>query len=670
MKTLYALPTVFLILVTQLCSQAQCTGNLTPHIAPSISSCGGPNITGIAGQTVTIDLLVSDPNNDTVTLNVIQNLPASALVSQTLPYAAPTPYTVTISWTPTGGEINVAQSIMCVVTDPCTGYSCDLSLFALNPCNFNFTPSVDPSTGSCGDQIHGVIGQTMTFDLLIEDADSDVVTLRTNNLDTLPASATVTPALPYTAQTPYTVTVTWTPTASDFQVNHFVRFVVTDSCTGTYCDLSLLADCSIPVITCPADTTVNAFDCDGASVYFNVDVSSAIGIDHIDYGTYPPGNTFPIGTTTVTVTAYDNCGNTSTCTFNVTVNESEPPQITCPADITVNAEDCYGAHPYFYIDASSDIGIDHTYTEPPNYQSQDQFPIGTTTITAYAVDLCGNTSSCSFNVTVNPIAPFVDAGADVSTVFGYASTQTVTRTVSVSGGSGSYTYAWTLSRPLKCNQVNASGDELFIGGTCSNNICGSGSATPGAPSCSGSNTISATLLEGANVCVTVTDANTGCSASDCFHIDAVDGRCFTGNAGKNKAKVCHHTGSATNPWVTICVAKSIVNGYIANHPGDYLGPCASRLETLEMLDDEGITFFPNPFSSTGTIRFTLIEDAQAELEVFSSTGTKISTLFSGDVTAYETMEFKFDGSNLSRGIYLCKLTAGSQVYYIKMTLNK
>src|SRR6267143_2152071 len=35
--------------------------------------------------------------------------------------------------------------------------------------------------------------------------------------------------------------------------------------------------------------------------------------------TPPSGSTFPIGTTTVTVTAWDDCGLTNTCTFTITV---------------------------------------------------------------------------------------------------------------------------------------------------------------------------------------------------------------------------------------------------------------------------------------------------------------------------------------------------------------
>jgi hypothetical protein len=49
---------------------------------------------------------------------------------------------------------------------------------------------------------------------------------------------------------------------------------------------------------------------------------------------FPPGSTFPKGTTTVHVTAVDNAGNTNMCSFTITVLDKEPPVVGClPAPI-------------------------------------------------------------------------------------------------------------------------------------------------------------------------------------------------------------------------------------------------------------------------------------------------------------------------------------------------
>ena len=52
-----------------------------------------------------------------------------------------------------------------------------------------------------------------------------------------------------------------------------------------------------------------------------------------------PGTLFNLGTTPVTYTATDAAGNTSTCSFNVIVQDNTGPVIAgCPANITVNAD--------------------------------------------------------------------------------------------------------------------------------------------------------------------------------------------------------------------------------------------------------------------------------------------------------------------------------------------
>jgi len=53
----------------------------------------------------------------------------------------------------------------------------------------------------------------------------------------------------------------------------------------------------------------------------------------------PSGSFFPVGTTIVTLTATDAAGNTSNCTFNVNVEDTEAPELSVPADITIEADE-------------------------------------------------------------------------------------------------------------------------------------------------------------------------------------------------------------------------------------------------------------------------------------------------------------------------------------------
>ncbi|MEZ4777981.1 MAG: HYR domain-containing protein [Flavobacteriaceae bacterium] len=95
-----------------------------------------------------------------------------------------------------------------------------------------------------------------------------------------------------------------------------------------------------PIISCPANIVLDniAGQCDAIANY----AGTAIDIEDGDLSSsivYTPasGSFFPVGTTTVTASVTDSDGNTSTCTFDVTVNDVENPVATC-SDITVDLD--------------------------------------------------------------------------------------------------------------------------------------------------------------------------------------------------------------------------------------------------------------------------------------------------------------------------------------------
>ena len=246
-----------------------------------------------------------------------------------------------------------------------------------------------------------------------------------------------------------------------------------------------LVDTQAPTITnCPSNATISSSqptyswamptvsdNCGGTTITANV----------------ANGSTFPIGTTTVVLTATDGCGNNTSCSFTVTVVQAgcqATPSISCPADFTgcpgtstspsvtgmasasygsatgcpaspnvtfsdqmVSRGPCSGAvvinriwratnpdngqsatctQRITLVDtqaptltncpASVTISSDqatYTWTSPTvtdncggnitlnsNVANGSTFPIGTTTVVLTATDACGNSSTCSFTVTV------------------------------------------------------------------------------------------------------------------------------------------------------------------------------------------------------------------------------------------------------------------------------
>ena len=153
-------------------------------------------------------------------------------------------------------------------------------------------------------------------------------------------------------------------------------------------------------ITCPADfavnTATNATSCGTNVSYTGSHTARANGYPTPTI-TYSPPNPLPVGTTLVTATATNNLGSQS-CTFNVTVIDHTPPAISCPANMRVVAP--YGttsAVVNFTVGASDACGAAPVVSTPASGSS---FPLGTTTVNSTGTDAVGNTTSCSFTVTV------------------------------------------------------------------------------------------------------------------------------------------------------------------------------------------------------------------------------------------------------------------------------
>jgi gliding motility-associated-like protein len=119
----------------------------------------------------------------------------------------------------------------------------------------------------------------------------------------------------------------------------------------------------------------------------------------------PSGSVFPVGITTVEYSLTDGSGNTTTCSFDVTVTDTTAPAIVCPENISLTDPQLEGVVvDYELPEVTDNCGALINVVEGP--LSGEVFQHGYTTVVFQAIDNAGLTDTCSFNVLVNnpPVA--------------------------------------------------------------------------------------------------------------------------------------------------------------------------------------------------------------------------------------------------------------------------
>ncbi|OFY04670.1 MAG: hypothetical protein A2W93_05160 [Bacteroidetes bacterium GWF2_43_63] len=129
-----------------------------------------------------------------------------------------------------------------------------------------------------------------------------------------------------------------------------------------------------------------------------------------------PSSEFEAGETVVTWTVTDIHGNTTNTDQIVTVNESIDPAITCPSNIEITTTSSVGEIYLYNVTASDNCAL-IDLTQTGGLPSGSQFPIGVTTNSWTATDASGNTSSCSFTVTVLDVTSLGESGESAVNVY-------------------------------------------------------------------------------------------------------------------------------------------------------------------------------------------------------------------------------------------------------------
>jgi Subtilase family/HYR domain len=179
--------------------------------------------------------------------------------------------------------------------------------------------------------------------------------------------------------------------ASDSSVSATGQWVDSIGITDGYTCSTVCGGCTL---TCPANITKSndPNQCGAVVTYPAPTGSGSCGTITCSPAS---GSFFPKGTTTVTCSATG-----ANCSFTVTINDTQPPTITCPPNQTaVTTTPGASSTPVSYPPPTASDNCPGVTTQctPP---SGSNFALGTTTVTCTATDTSGNTATCSFTVTV------------------------------------------------------------------------------------------------------------------------------------------------------------------------------------------------------------------------------------------------------------------------------
>jgi hypothetical protein len=199
----------------------------------------------------------------------------------------------------------------------------------------------------------------------------------------------------------------------------------------------IVADVTAPTIVAPADSSDSADgSCQAAVPDYILNTAAADNCGTPSLSQNPAAGTLlGLGPHTVTVTADDGHGNTSSDTVIFTVNDTTPPALECPAQINRYAYSNAGAVVTYTAPLGTDNCSGVTTTQTEGQGSGTTFPLGTTTNAFEAKDGAGLQRSCAFTVTVSqaPTSTTVASSLNPST-FLYAASFTAHVSATAGGG--------------------------------------------------------------------------------------------------------------------------------------------------------------------------------------------------------------------------------------------
>ena len=431
---------------------------------------------------------------------------------------------------------------------------------------------------------------------------------------------------------------------------------VEDGEEGPDCvQIEVILDNIPPEVDCPANIEVEALEDECyAVVEFDEptgidDCSEEVAVEQVEG--LESGSQFPVGVSTQKFLISDENGNETTCEFTVTVLDLQVPEITCPEDIEVSNDpgECGAVVDYKTPVASDNCpGVTVELTE--GLESGEFFPVGTTVVTYTATDASGNTSSCSFEVTVNDVEPPVITVKDIKS----------------SKWPPNHKYFEVAIEDyiisVEDNCTNLTVEDIIIDDVSSDE--------PQNGTGDGNTTEDIVISEDCKIVNLLSERQGGGNGRVyTINLAVVDEH---GNIGvaEIKAEVPHDQGKKGAPVDDGPVF--IVNGCdletgesteenVEGGENENSRTAGTNIETFET--------FPNPFNSSFDILFKAESDDNVSVELYSFTGAKIKEIYKGVVRAEREYSWTYTSGNMNDELYLL-IVNGKKSYAFKRMAHK
>ncbi|MFK7776131.1 MAG: beta strand repeat-containing protein [Saprospiraceae bacterium] len=351
-----------------------------------------------------------------------------------------------------------------------------------------------------------------------------------------------------------------------------------------------------------------------------------------------------LGENTIILTVSDLAGNQDTTTAIVMVNDLLPPTITCPTDIVI--DECTGLVTYgspIFSDNCADPFL--IFMNPP---SGTIFPTGETEIVFIANDQSGNSTSCSFTVTIDHVLE-LDA---MSTDSPCAGENLGTASAVATGTSATFDYLWS-------------------NGATTSNIM---NLPP--------NTYTVTVTDDSGCTLTEVVIVTEPDVLEIILDNVTDESDFGANDGAIEVSINGGTGTLNYEWTLngniistiedpIGLAGGVYILTITDGNGCTLTSTEINVGTIvsneNLILEKNIQLFPNPANDQLFLDFDLAINFDFNITIHDVVG---NVLLEKNANNISNQKLELEVSNLASGLYFVKIQTGDHVWVRKFILQK